>query len=118
MSEKGNNKDKLAVIWTSGDRDVAIKMVFMYTLNGKMRGWWDHISLVIWGPSSKLLSTDIELQDHIKKIIEVGVEVTACKACADSYGVTSELENLGIDVKYMGEPLTDYLKSEWKTITF
>lgn len=118
MKETIESNDKLAVLWASGDRDVAIKMVFMYTLNGKMRGWWDHISLVIWGPSSKLLSTDIELQDHIKKIMEVGVEVIACKACADSYGVTSELENLGIDVKYMGEPLTDYLKSDWKTITF
>lgn len=118
MMETTNGKDKLVVLWTSGDRDVALKMVFMYTLNGKMRGWWDEISLVIWGPSSKLLSTDIELQDYIKKIIEEGVGVTACKACADSYGVASELENLGIDVKYMGEPLTNYLKSDWKTITF
>ncbi|WP_432663024.1 DsrE family protein [Wukongibacter baidiensis] len=118
MKEMVNDKDKLVVLWTSGDRDVALKMVFMYTLNGKMRGWWDDIRLVVWGPSSKLLSTDIELQDYIKKIIEEGVVVEACKACADSYGVSSELENLGIPVKYMGEPLTDYLKSDWKTITF
>ncbi len=118
MVEKKDNNDKLAVLWTSGDRDVALKMVFMYTLNGKMRGWWDHISLIVWGPSSKLLSIDIELQDYIKKIMEEGVEVIACKACADSYGVALELDNLGIEVKYMGEPLTDYLKSDWKTITF
>lgn len=118
MSEVVNNKDKLLVLWTSSDREVALKMVFMYTLNGKMRGWWDDISLVVWGPSSKLLSTDIELQDYMKKIIDEGVEVLACKACADSYGVSKALEDLGINVKYMGEPLTDYLKKGWKTITF
>jgi len=113
-----NDKDKLLVLWTSRDREVAIKMVFMYTLNAKLRGWWDDICLVVWGPSSELLSADIELQDHIKKIIEEGVKVTACKVCSDSYGVSSELEGLGIEVKYMGEPLTAYLKNGWKTITF
>ena len=35
-SEKPSTKpDKLMVLWTSGDRDVALKMVFMYTLNAK-----------------------------------------------------------------------------------
>lgn len=118
MQKRSNSKDKLLVLWTSGDREVALKMVFMYTLNGKMRGWWDDICLVVWGPSAKLLSTDIELQDYIKKIIEEGVEVVACKACSDSYGVSSTLEELGVVVKYMGEPLTDYLKKDCKTITF
>ena len=109
--------NKLAVLWTSRDREIALNMLFMYTLNGKMRNWWDEISLIIWGPSSKLLSVDIELQDYIKKIIEIGVKVEACKACADSYNVSNDLEKLGIEVKYMGEPLTDYLKNGWHIIT-
>ena len=55
---------KLAVLWTSGDRDVAIKMVFMYTFNAKKRGWWNDIQFIVWGPSSKLLSEDLEIQDY------------------------------------------------------
>lgn len=113
---KIEHNNKLAVLWTSSDREVALNMVFMYTLNGKMRNWWDEISLIIWGPSSKLLSIDTELQDYIRKIIEVGVKVEACKACADNYKVSKDLERLGIEVKYMGVPLTDYLKDGWKTI--
>ena len=31
-----DNKDKLVVVWTSGDREVALKMVFMYTINSKL----------------------------------------------------------------------------------
>jgi hypothetical protein len=110
---------KLAVLWTSGDRDVALKMVFMYTFNAKKRGWWKDIQFIVWGPSSKLVSEDREIQDYIKKMKDEGVEIVACKACADSYGVSGKLEELGIEVKYMGVPLTELLKSEkWKVVTF
>jgi hypothetical protein len=50
---------------------------------------------------------------------EAGVALFACKACADIYGVSDKLSSLGIDVKYMGVPLTQYLKNkEWVTVTF
>jgi hypothetical protein len=102
-------EEKLVVLWTSGDREVALKMAFMYTLNSRRFGWWDDITLVVWGPSAKLLAEDQELQEYILKIKEAGVELKACKACADMYGVSEKLEELGITVKYMGE-LTDYIK--------
>ena len=98
------------VLWTSGDRDVALKMVFMYTFNAKKQGWWEHIRFVIWGPSSLLLSVDKELQQELKKMQEAGVEIQACKACADMYGVSEKLSSLGVEVKYMGVPLTEMLK--------
>lgn len=116
MSELNNSK--LAVLWTSGDKDVAIKMVFMYTYNAKKAGWWDEVNFIIWGPSSKLLSEDTELQEYLLKMKKEGINIFACKACADMYGVSSKLEELGIDVKYMGKPLTNYLKSDYKVITF
>ena len=36
----------------------------------------------------------------------------ACKACTDMYGVSADLEALGIAVKYMGVPLSEYLKED------
>jgi hypothetical protein len=110
--------DKLNVIWSSGDRDIAMKMVFMYTLNSKLRGWWEAIELIVWGPSAKLLSEDKELQEQIQKMLEAGVQISACKACADSYGVSDALTVMGIEVRYMGEPLTKILKDSQKIITF
>jgi len=112
------NKDKLVILWTSGDREVALKMVFMYTLNAKLKGLWKDITLIAWGPSSKLLSEDTELQAYFQKIKGAGVEMLACRACADEYGVTETLERLGMTVIYMGEPLTKYLKNDTKLITF
>ena len=35
-----------------------------------------------------------------------------------NYGVVDELKKLGIDVKGMGQPLTDRLKGNWKVLTF
>ena len=113
-----NTKQNLAVIWTSGDRDVALKMVFMYTNYSSKMNWWDKINLVVWGPSAKLLSEDKELQDYVAKMQKSGVTIFACKACSDSYGVSTKLESLGIDVKYMGKPLTEYLQKDYKVITF
>jgi hypothetical protein len=106
------DKKSLVVLWTSGDREVALKMVFMYTLNAKLKGWWEEVILIVWGPSARLLSQDEELQEKIEQMKEAGIVLEACKACADLYGVSPDLEALGIEVKYMGVPLSDYLKED------
>ena len=103
------SEEKLVILWTSGDREVALKMVFMYTLNSKRFDWWKDITLVVWGPSAKLLSEDVELQDQIRQMKEAGITLQACKGCSDQYGVSEKLEELGITVKYMSE-FTDYIK--------
>jgi len=116
--QQSQTPSRLAVVWTSGDRDVALKMVFMYTFNAKSRGWFDEVTLIVWGPSSKLLSEDAELQTEVTEMKDAGIELVACKACADSYGVSEQLEGLGVEVKYMGVPLTEILKGDWVTVTF
>ena len=118
QEETSVETSRLGVVWTSGDRDVALKMVFMYTLNAKRRSWFDDVRLVVWGPSAKLLTEDEELQQEVGNMKEEGVELVACKACADSYGVSEALEALGVEVKYMGVPLSDMLKQDWKVVTF
>lgn len=110
---------RLAVVWTSGDADVAHKMVFMYVYNAQKRGWYDQTRMIVWGPSSRLLAGDKELQAKVKQMIDEGVKIQACKACADMYGVSPALSELGIEVKYMGQPLSQILQSgEWDTMTF
>ena len=111
--EKRTKPDELVVLWTSGDREVALKMVFMYTLNSKRFKWgWKNVTLIVWGPSAKLLAADTELKEHIIEMKEKGVKMLACKKCSDLYGVSGDLRRLGIEVKYMGKPLTDYLRDD------
>jgi hypothetical protein len=120
-SDKKMNPDEsgqLLIVWTSGDPEVALKMVFMYAYNAQKNGWWDHVTLLIWGPSEKLSSENAEIQEYLAKMQEVGIELIACRACADMYGVCPSLEDMNIDVKYTGTYLTDYIKSGKKLISF
>ncbi len=112
-----DQKDKLAVLWTSQDKEVAQKMVFMYTKNSKLRNWWGQVLLIVWGPAAKLLATDEELQEELEELKQAGVALQACKACADQYGIAEKLSNLGMEVIFMGLPLTNYLKSDWTVLS-
>jgi hypothetical protein len=117
-AEKEPGNDKLVVLWTSGDLEVAEKMVFMYVYNAKKARWFDEVCFIIWGPSAKLLSENLKLQEELEKMQEIGIKTEACIACARMYGVDDDLGNLGVDVKGMGSVLSDYLKKGYKVLTF
>lgn len=108
--------EKLVVLWTSGDKEVAEKMVLMYTYNSKRFDWWKDITLVVWGPSQKVLIENKDIQDYVKKIMDQGTAVKACKGCSDMYEFSDQLEELGVEVKYMGE-ITDYMKEGRHVLT-
>ncbi len=110
--------DKLVVVWTSGDPYVAERVALMYTHAAKSAGWFKDVTLIVWGPSAKLISENIKLQEEVRAMQKDGVVVEACIVCADAYGVTEDLRKLGFDVKGMGKPLTDYLKMGAKVLTF
>ena len=111
------NSDHLYILWTSSDKDTFEEMVFMYAFNAKKHGWWENVTVVIWGASARLAGNDEVVQLKIKELIKGGVKVEACKACADDLGVSATLEELGVEVKYWGQPLTKVLKSDAKLIT-
>jgi len=111
-------KTKLAVVWTSGDPEVAHRVCLMYAHAATTQKWFDQVTLIVWGPSARLLAADKDVQAKIKSMIEDGVQVQACVVCADSYGVSERLRELGLEVKAMGLPLTRMLKDDWEVITF
>lgn len=110
--------EKLAVLWTSGDPDVAEKSCLMYTHAAKRNGWFDEVVLIVWGSSSRLLAENEAIQEKVKAMIEDGVILEACIACSNMLGVTDELKALGIDVKGMGIPLTSYLKGGYHVLSY
>lgn len=112
-----NEKKHLYVLWTNADLITAEKMVFMYTVNSLLKNWWEKVTLIVWGATAKLVSEDENIQKMVKKALEAGVHISACKACADQLGVTETLEKLNIEVKYWGMPLTEILKNEEELLT-
>jgi hypothetical protein len=110
--------EKLTILWTSGDVDTATKMILRYTLKSNVNKWWEECNLITWGPSNKLLCENSEVQAILKEIMATGVKVYACLKCAEEYGLVKNLQDMGIEVKLMGEPFTEYLQdSSYRVIT-
>ena len=110
--------DKLVIVWTSDDPYTAERMVLMYGHAAKTAGWFDEVTLVIWGPSAKMVAENIKIQEKLKAMQNDGVEIRACIVCANIYEVTEELKALDFDVQGMGVPLTEYLKKGAHVLTF
>jgi len=109
--------DKLNILWTTDNKDTVFNMVSMYATNSVKNNWWNEVNVIIWGASAKLVGNDTQVQTEVLEMIARGVKVEACKACSDNLGVTEKLIQLGVNVRYMGNALTEYLKSDEKFIS-
>jgi hypothetical protein len=114
---KGIVERGLYILWTNGDPLTTMHMVFMYATNSVKRGWWERVTVVVWGASMKLIAQNEDVRKAVKEAQEQGVHVSACKACADALGMSEILMDLGVEVKYWGEPLTEILKSGGTLLT-
>ncbi len=119
MKETSNKEnDKLVIVWSTQDPMVAERMILMYSTAAKQLGWWKEVTIIVWGPSAKLIAENEKIQKQLSSMLKLGIKIEVCKACSDMYGVSDTHVKLGHDVKFMGKYLTEYLKSDAKVITF
>jgi len=111
------SQDTVNILWTNGDAITSEKMVLMYATNAKIHDWWKDINVYIWGAPAKLIADSELIQEKIRMAIHVGVKFVACKACSDQLGVTDQLTSLKIDVRYLGEALTEMIKNKENLLT-
>ncbi len=109
---------KLLIVWSTEEIEVAKKMVLLYGSVILERGYWDAAHLMVWGPSARALAQNSELQQMLKTVQESGVETSVCVVCSDDYGVSETLAALGVKPIHTGELLTEALQNDWKVITF
>ena len=107
----------LHVLWTQPDLLTLEKMVGMYSINSLKHGWWEEVTVIIWGATAKFAAEVPAVQASLKSMMEAGVHLSACRACADQLGVTGILENLGVEVIYWGDPLTRLIKEKSPMLT-
>ena len=111
--------NELLIVWSSGEKEVAKKLILLYGSVMLERNYWDKATIMIWGPSAKLLAEDKELQEQFEVVKKSGVIFNACVVCSDDYGVSEKLSSMGIELIHTGEMLTQALQSESiKVITF
>ena len=97
----------LHILWTNADPVVFDKMVLMYAVNSLVRGWWEKVTVILWGETSRLAATDPAVRERIVLAMEQGVKFSACITCAKELGVEQELRDMGLEVISWGPPLTE-----------
>ena len=105
------SKDKLLIVLSSGDIEVAEKFPLLYSKVALPRDYWKKIHLMFWGPSIKLL-THKNVQTKIKEIQKTGVKMSACIVCVQEYDLVEHVKSLNIKVNHTGELLTKALKKK------
>jgi hypothetical protein len=109
--------DKINILWTTTNKDTIFNMLSMYAINSIHHNWWKEVNIIIWGASARLAGNDSQVQTEIIEMISQGVRIEACRDCCDNFGVSDTLSKLGVNVRYLGESLTGYLKMGEKVIT-
>lgn len=107
----------LHIVWTNADPLTSHHMVMMYATNSMLNGWWDNVTVVIWGATAKYVAEDEKIQERINIARQAGVEFSACVSCANNLGVTEELEKMDIEIIRWGEKLSNLLQNDEKVIT-
>ena len=109
---------KVFILLSSGDRELALDVGLVYSLNAAKNKWMDEVKVIIFGPAEKLAVYSPEVQEKLKELQETGIEIMACKWLADEWNITGKLEDLGIKVVYVGTIISQLLKDGWASLTF
>jgi hypothetical protein len=109
--------ERLHILWTSDNPDTFFNMLARYSVNSVTKGWWEGVNVILWGGTVKLAGEDTRIQAELMEMLRAGVTVEACRDCCENFGVTGVIEKLGITIRSLGEPFTEYVKAGEKIIT-
>ena len=107
---------KLLVIIASGDKEKALAGM-MYARNVIKYGWLDNVKVVFFGPSEKLVADDAEVGNKAKEIAAM-TKCFACKAISEPDGVSENLAEIGIEVDYIGDVISNLIKEDYAPVVW
>lgn len=101
--------DKVLIIISTSDAGKA-QTGAMYALNALKYGWMEDVKIILFGPAQDLLLDDEKFRELIQEYQEIEENVVACKFISDRDEKGKELDKLGIQVEYVGEMISNYIK--------
>ncbi|MCD7948036.1 MAG: DsrE family protein [Oscillospiraceae bacterium] len=107
----GTGTGHVHILWTSPEVVTFDKMVKMYAVNSMKKGWWEAVTVIIWGGATKLSAENEEVRAGLCTMRDAGVHLSACVTCAHELGVEDALTAQGIECIPWGPPLTELLRS-------
>lgn len=82
----------------------------MYALNAMKHGWLEDVKLVLFGPAEQLFLEDPDFQDLVRQFMELAKTPLACRYLSDREGTSERLRDLGLDVQFVGAPISEAIR--------
>lgn len=101
--------DKVVVVISTAEKE-KVYAGMMYAVNAIKQSWMKEVKLIFFGPSEKLLLDDSELQGYVKEYLELKGEAVACKFISDNDKSSENISEMGLQVDYVGEILSNLIK--------
>jgi hypothetical protein len=99
---------KALFIMSTGENEKALTgLTFAYF--AKVQGWFDDVKVVFLGPTERLLVEDENIQKVAKDMVELDPPV-ACKLISDQQGISDKLEEMGLNVSFVGDIISGFVK--------
>ncbi len=102
--------DKVVVIIGTAERAKA-ETGLMYAVNATKYGWMAETKLIFFGPAEHLLLEDADLQELLREYQRHDKTAVACKFLADRENTAAPLADLGVEVAFVGEMISNLIKA-------
>ncbi len=109
-------KAKILVIISTAEKEKALTGI-MYAFNAIKNQWVDDLKVIFFGPFENLLGEDPEVAEAARRLLTYQ-KPTACKFLADRDGISDQLEQMGMDVDYVGAIISAHVAEGYVPMVF
>jgi hypothetical protein len=107
---------KVMVIVSTAEKDKALTGL-MYAVNAQKNKWVDDLKVIFFGPFENLVCDDEEVAKAASKLLDYETPI-ACKFLSDRDGISSKLEDMGVNVDYVGSLISGYIDEGYIPMVF
>ena len=107
---------KILVIISTAEKEKALTGI-MYAVNAQKNKWVESLKVIFFGPFENLICQDEEVSSAASQLLDYDTPI-ACKFLSDRDGISNKLDELGINVQYVGSLISNCIKEGYVPLVF
>ncbi len=107
---------KVLVIVSTAEKEKALTGI-MYAVNAQKNKWVEDLKVIFFGPFENLMCEDEEVAKAASRLRDYETPI-ACKFLSDRDGISEKLENMGVNVDYVGSLISGYIAEGYAPMVF
>ncbi len=107
---------KVLVIVSTAEKEKALTGI-MYAFNAQKNKWVEDLKVIFFGPFENLLCEDEEVAEAASRLQDYETPI-ACKFLSDRDRISGRLEEMGVNVEYVGALISGYIDEGYTPMVF